>query len=150
MELTAQSVERSASLHLARTPKLSYRVRILALFAAGALLTGCTAHHPLENGFLDPSEVGRFKKEPLLRPILSTLETGIEEPNEEFTSAVDVKPEDLVASATDYIIGANDMLNVSISDLVGPGVETIKSTRVSESGNISLPLLGQIKAEGLT
>jgi polysaccharide export outer membrane protein len=125
-------------------------INILALAAAGALLTGCTAHGPFDNGFIDPSEVGRFKKQPLLMPILSSLETGIEEPNEEFTNATDVRPDDLVASAVDYIIGPNDSLLVSITDLVGTNVETVKQTRVSESGNISLPLLGQVKAEGLT
>ncbi|HEX8521139.1 MAG TPA: polysaccharide biosynthesis/export family protein [Tepidisphaeraceae bacterium] len=125
-------------------------MKILSIVAAGVLVGGCTAHGPFDNGFIDPSEVGRFKKQPLLMPILSSLETGIEEPNEEFTNAQDVRPEDLVASAQDYVVGANDMLTISITDLVGPNVETLKQTRVSESGNVSLPLLGQIRAEGLT
>ncbi len=133
-----------------RISRISRSVQILALAAAGALLTGCTAHGPFDNGFIDPSEVGRFKKQPLLMPILSSLETGIEEPNEQFSNATDVRPDDLVASSLDYIIGANDLLVVSITDLVGTNVETLKQSRVSESGNISLPLLGQVKAEGLT
>jgi polysaccharide export outer membrane protein len=133
-----------------RISRITRTVQILALAAAGALLTGCTAHGPFDNGFIDPSEVGRFKKQPLLMPILSSLETGIEEPNEQFSTATDVRPDDLVASAQDYVIGANDLLIVSITDLVGTNVETLKQTRVSESGNISLPLLGQVKAEGLT
>ena len=33
---------------------------------------------------------------------------------------------------------------------MGPGVETVKSVRVSESGNVSLPLVGQVPAQGLT
>ena len=37
-----------------------------------------------------------------------------------------------------------------MSDLVGPGVETVKVVRVSESGTISLPLIGQIHVAGLT
>ncbi len=139
-------------MRLARTPEVSRRFRIvtaLAAVAVGAMLTGCT-HHPLENGFFDPSEVGRFKKQPLLVPIVSTLETGIEEPSEEFSSAADVQPQDLVAATQDYVVGANDLLNISITDLVGPNIETVKTARISESGNVSLPLLGQIKAEGLT
>src|SRR5437763_4310319 len=125
----------------------SWRMNRIGLLCAvlAALAVGCTAHHPFENGFLDPTEVGRFKKDPLLRPILSSLETGIEEPNEEFASATDVRPEDLAAAARDYVIGANDLLTISITDLVGPQVETIKQARVSESGNVSLPLLGQLK-----
>jgi protein involved in polysaccharide export with SLBB domain len=81
-------------------------------------------------------------------PIVSTLETGIEEPSEEFSNATDVRPEDLVAATQDYVVGPNDLLNISITDLVGPNIETVKQARVSESGNVSLPLLGQIKAEG--
>jgi len=99
------------------------------------MLAGGCVHHPLENGFLDPSEVGRFKAQPLLVPIVSTLETGIEEPSEEFTNAQDVRPEDLVASSQDYVVGPNDLLNISITDLVGPGIETVKTARVSESGS---------------
>src|SRR5438067_7775241 len=109
--------------------RLRNRVRWLGFVTAAALIVGCT-HHPFENGFLDPSEVGRFKKEPLLRPILNSLETGIEEPNEEFATATDVRPEDLAAAPTDYVIGANDLLTISITDLVGPQVETIKQARV--------------------
>jgi polysaccharide export outer membrane protein len=65
-------------------------------------------------------------------------------------SAEDPKPSDLVASDADYVIGKNDLISVTINDLVAPNVETTKTTRVSESGNISLPLIGQIKAAGLT
>jgi protein involved in polysaccharide export with SLBB domain len=118
-------------------------------------LAGCIAAALVAGGcetksWLNPGEVGRFKKEPLLRPIVSTLDTGIEEPNDQFAQATDVQPEDLVASDSDYVIGRNDLLSISITDVVGPGVETIKSVRVSESGNVSLPLIGQFRAEGLT
>src|SRR5439155_10354910 len=111
---------------------------------------GCNTTGDLRNGWLNPGEVGRFKKEPLLLPIVSTLDTGIEEPNDQFTQAQDVQPEDLAANEQDYVIGRNDLLTISITDLVGPGVETVKSVRVSESGNISLPLIQQVRAEGLT
>ena len=36
------------------------------------------------------------------------------------------------------------MVGVSIMDLVGPGVESNKEARISESGNISLPLIGPV------
>src|SRR5262249_6173656 len=44
----------------------------------------------------------------------------------------------------------SDLLNITITDLVSPGVETQKQARVSETGKISLPLIGQLQAEGLT
>lgn len=37
-----------------------------------------------------------------------------------------------------------------MGDLTGPGQQTAKNTRVSESGNINLPFIGPVHAEGLT
>jgi polysaccharide export outer membrane protein len=56
----------------------------------------------------------------------------------------------LRAPLGDYGISRNDVLTISISDLQSPGTETMKQTRVSETGNISLPYIKQIRAEGLT
>ena len=117
----------------------------LVLGAVAAALVGCET-----KSFLNPGEVGRYKSEPLLLPIVSTLGTGIEEPSDEFKEATDVRPDDLTAEEQDYVIGKNDLLNISITDLIGPNIETVKTARVSESGNISLPLIGQVHAQGLT
>jgi protein involved in polysaccharide export with SLBB domain len=117
----------------------------LVLGACAAALVGCEF-----KSFLNPGEVGRYRHEPLLLPIVNTLETGVEEPNDEFKEATDVRPEDLAAADQDYVIGKNDLLNISITDLIGPNIETVKTARVSESGNISLPLIGQVHSEGLT
>jgi polysaccharide export outer membrane protein len=100
--------------------------------------------------FFDPSEMGQYSKKPLPVPILKNLDTGIEEPDERFATAQDVQASDLVAVPQDYVIGRNDLLQVSITDLVQQGVETIKQMRVSESGYITLPLVGQVKALNLT
>jgi len=122
-----------------------------ALVAAGlSFATGCGTWLDPSKSFIDPTEMGRYNNEPLLLPIMSNLDTGIEEPEDQFLNAADPTPGDLVASDADYVVGKNDLLSVTINDLVGPGVETTKTTRVSESGNISLPLVGQIKALGLT
>jgi len=48
--------------------------------------------------------------------------------------------------ATDYRIGAKDLLNVSVFGLD----ELNKTVRVSEDGKISLHLLGEVEVEGLT
>src|SRR5437870_275955 len=116
---------------------------ILTLLAG--LTGGCNT-----NGFLDPTALGRFKHEPLVVKILNTLDTGVEEPNDEFANASDPRPDDLVAEERDYTLGKNDLITVSITDLVNPGVETVKTTRISETGNISLPYIGQLRAEGYT
>jgi protein involved in polysaccharide export with SLBB domain len=114
-----------------------------------AWLGGCRDTDP-SRGLLDPTAVGRFQKTPLLVSVVSNLDPSIEEPREEFASATDVRPQDLEVQAQDYVIGPNDYLSVTISDLQAPGTETTKPMRVSESGYISLPMIGAFKAAGLT
>jgi hypothetical protein len=46
-------------------------------------------------------------------------------------------------------IREDQLVMVSVMDLTGPGVETVKTSRVDENGNISLPHAGLIKAAGL-
>jgi polysaccharide export outer membrane protein len=119
-----------------------------ALLAAATLLGGCDI-----KSFIDPTEMGRYEKTPLQKPILSSLSSidrAIDDPADQFANAGEVRPEDLVVVSSDYVIGNGDLVDVSITNLVAEGVETTKATRVSESGNISLPLIGQIHAEGLT
>lgn len=123
---------------------LHWTLRAAVTVLGLGLVTGCET-----KSFIDPSEMGRYNKEPLVLPILNSLNAGVEEPQDEFLNATDPRQEDLVASEADYVVGKNDLISVTIGDLVGPGVETTKTTRVSESGNISLPLIGQIKAAGL-
>ncbi len=115
------------------------------ILLAMALHCGCTAP-----SFFDPSEMGRFPKSPLLVPILDNLDTGYEEGDARFATATPVRPDDLRSLGNDYVINKNDLLLVSITDLQGPGIETFKQVRVSESGNISLPYIKQIKAAGLS
>ncbi len=125
-----------------------------ALVVAGlSLSTGCGTFMDPSKSLIDPGEMGRYEKDSLVLPILSDLSTlggAVKEYEDQFLNASDPKPEDLVASDADYVVGKNDLLSVTISDLVGQGIETTKTTRVSESGNISLPLVGQVKASGLT
>ena len=101
----------------------------------------------------DPSELAgqRGRRHELLPVrILDKIDPAIEEPDQVFTAAVAPRPEDLRAPMGDYAVSRNDVLTISISDLQGPGIETVKQARVSESGNISLPYIGQVRAEGLT
>jgi polysaccharide export outer membrane protein len=119
-------------------------LRTAAIVALG-LAAGCEV-----KSFINPGEVGRWDKDPLPVPILDTLDVGIEETDSQFLDAKDPAPEDLVASAEDYVIGRSDLLTISITDLVAPGIESVRQTRVSESGRISLPIIGQVDAVGKT
>ena len=121
---------------------------VAALACLVALATGCDAPSNL-----DPSELAglRARRHELLPVrILDKIDPAIEEPDDAFTSATAPRPEDLRAPVGDYAVSRNDILTISISDLQGPGIETVKQARVSESGNISLPYIGQLRAEGLT
>lgn len=118
----------------------------VALAVAGAL-GGCDT-----KDFFNPTAVVRsgHPTEPLVVPILSTLDYQAENGPSDYANAVPPTHADMVTSANDYTIGRNDLLNISVSDLMGPGQETVKTARVSESGNISLPYIGAVHAEGLS
>ncbi len=135
-----------------RQARVSKRVlSAAAITTAAALAAGCDVP-----SFIDPSELtpgNNYSHRTLQKPVLSSLSSidpSIDDPDTDFYNAVEVQPMDLQVVASDYKIGIGDLVNVSVNDLVGLGVETTKQTRVSESGNISMPLLGQIHATGLT
>jgi polysaccharide export outer membrane protein len=105
------------------------------------------------NDFFNPGEPYIIKQSssPLPVPILDTLGPGVEEPDTAYTDATDVTPADLVPEVTDYKIGTNDLVSISIFDLMGEGTgETVKTARVTETGTISLPLIAPVKASELT
>jgi polysaccharide export outer membrane protein len=111
-------------------------------------LSGCEL-----NDFLNPGEPKIIdpNQKPLLVPVLDTLASGIEEPDTAFSSATDIEPADLVPDISDYKIGPNDLLSVSIFDLMGEGTgEQVKTVRVTETGMISLPFISPVKAQDLT
>lgn len=146
--------------HLTRILRKPVLAGCAALLVAGGItlaLTsgGCTDVTGLDGdalgaGLLNPGEMMRLNlRQPLQKPILDTLSSGFDEPNEEFPNARNVIAEDLETNSRDYVIGRNDLLQITMTE-VTPGVETAKTTRVSESGNITLPLIGQVQAAGLT
>jgi polysaccharide export outer membrane protein len=126
-------------------------VSTFALSLAATVGLGCDI-----SSFIDPTEFetgANYNHRALQKPVLSSLSSidpSIDDPEQQFYNAVEVQPMDMQVIAQDYKIGVGDLVNISVNDLVGLGVETTKQTRVSESGNVSMPLLGQIHAAGLT
>ncbi len=123
---------------------------VAALAVSAALGTGCDV-----KSFIDPSELGRYEKlpanrQPLMLPILRKLDTAVEEPNDQFVTAVDVVPADLIVTGEDYRVERNDTVQVQITDLIGIGVVTERVVKVSESGQISLPSLDPVNILNLT
>lgn len=104
--------------------------------------------------FLDASKVIDKPSRSPINPIWSSV--GIADTHQELVpNATLPRDEDYQYAATDYVIGPNDVLDVSILDLFQEGLETVLRRQVSASGYINLPLLpesydGRIKAEGLT
>lgn len=130
----------------------SFRQSLIGVGVVGALITGSGCENMEEpKSFFDPSQVGRIKDEPLVVPILTKLNIGTEEQEAEFAGARDVTAADLVATASDYSVSPNDVLSISISDLLGPNTVSDRTIRVTQTGKISLPLLNQpITVEGKT
>jgi protein involved in polysaccharide export with SLBB domain len=119
-----------------------------AMMGVMLLSTGCVDE---PKSFLDPSQVGRLKAGQHTVPILPTLAIGADEASAEYAGARDVQQDDLVEVAADYTIVPNDVLSVSISDLIATNTESVRTIRVSQTGRISLPNLPQpIKVEGMT
>ena len=133
---------------ICRESPTGWVLRGLACLALSCLLTGCEW-----NDFINASEpkvLGKDSK-PLVVPILDTLDPSVEEPDTAYSQAVDVRPQDLVPDISDYRMGKNDTVSVSIFDLYGEGTgEAVKLVRVSETGMVSLPFISPVKAEGLT
>ena len=94
---------------------------MIALVATGA---GC------RNGFIDPSEMGRYQKS-LPIPILRVLDAGIDEPDPKWRNATPVTAEDLLPTPGDYVLGRNDYVAISITDLIGPNIESVVQKRAS-------------------
>jgi protein involved in polysaccharide export with SLBB domain len=118
--------------------------RTLAILCALLLgSSGCKS-------FLDQSELTRAGGGRLVVPILTSIDP-IDEAETEFQGAQEVRPEDLLVIPTDYVIGRNDLITVSVFDLQNMGVESVRTSRVSETGMLSLPgLPDPIRASGLT
>ncbi|RPI59577.1 MAG: hypothetical protein EHM48_08670, partial [Planctomycetaceae bacterium] len=133
--------------------RLSHSLNYLLLVTACCLifLAGCDAIGTDSSRFLDPSSVIKASEKPYTRVIEDSMDPAEERwspeyyPNSTLPTAAD-----LTYKVEDYVIGPNDIMDISILDLFEPGVETVLRRQVSNSGFIDLPLVERVKAEGLT
>ena len=112
----------------------------LTCLGALAGATGCDT-----TSLADPSEMGVRHSTPIIMPILSQVDPGVESATDQFADAVAPTDADLAPSAGDYDISPNDLVEITIADLTAPGSDTFRRLRVSETGNINLPYLGEVK-----
>jgi len=106
-------------------------------------LTGCSKDH------LDPTQIGRFRPAPAVNVILDSLGVA-EETVAAYGGAEDPKPADVIAREADYAFSSGDTIRISIFELLQESYPYVDNFIVSESGNISIPEIGQIQAGGLT
>ncbi|MGB2796272.1 MAG: polysaccharide biosynthesis/export family protein, partial [Phycisphaerae bacterium] len=116
---------------------------------AGAVLlsTGCAQN-----------EIGRYNWWPTVvnnplrvrNPIVKSPNYWVQrdvEPEEEFPGPT---PEDLKQPQEDYILGAGDLVDVTVFEMLTPGQPYTTRQRISQTGKITLPYLGTIQCSGLT
>jgi len=116
---------------------------ILTSIVIASLFAGCSKDH------LDPSQIGRFRPIPAVNIILDTLGVA-EETASAYEGAEEPRPSDVVPYEQDYRFGPGDIIRISIFELLQEGYPYVDNFVVNESGNISIPEIGQIQAGGLT
>ncbi|MBN1512889.1 MAG: polysaccharide biosynthesis/export family protein [Phycisphaerae bacterium] len=112
--------------------------------AAACLSAGC---YSFRNSWLDPSQVGNYLDEGTME-IRTSL--SIQDSPTGIPGATDPTPEDIIPRPVVYRLSPGDALNVRILDLVIDNTETSIQVFLDEEGMISLPVLGRIRASGMT
>jgi polysaccharide export outer membrane protein len=69
------------------------------------------------------------------------------QPEEQFPGPT---PSDLKTPEKDYILGPGDLIDVTVYELMQPGAPYVTRQRITQTGHITFPYLGTIKAAGLT
>ncbi len=114
---------------------------ILLLFLS--LSSGCG------NKFFDPTQVGRFRPVPAVNIILDSLGVAEEAPVA-WEDAEEPLAIDTVAMESDYAFRAGDIISVAIFELLQEGIQFVNNYVVTETGRVSIPEVGIVKAAGLT
>ncbi len=102
-------------------------------------LTGCEG----------PDAIGRYRAAPVTNIILDSLGV-VDEGPEEFAGARDPRQEDLSPRLEEYVIGPGDVLDISIFELFTTNTPYAERMQVSDTGRITLPIIGTLPAAGRT
>jgi protein involved in polysaccharide export with SLBB domain len=127
------------------TQTVHFAFRTLILAASLTAMSACET-----NGWLiDPQRTGYFQTTPTAIPILTRIDV-IEQAAD--TSIVYTQPssEDLIPNQLEYKLAPGDVIRVSIPQLISADQTDISTRVIDQSGRISLPIIGQMPAAGLT
>lgn len=116
------------------------------MLTAAALLStaGCES-----DGYLDPTLVGRWERTPITVPILEEIDLARSFDAGQVPISP-VRPADLQPDVQEYVIGAGDFISISVFELISVGVTEVQERVIDETGNIRLPVIGRVKAAGLS
>ena len=101
------------------------------------------------DSYMDPSKTGYFEFTPTTMPILTRLD-AIESLPATISDAEPPTPDDLLPSSLQYRLAPGDVVRVEIDELKTSGQKDVAIRVVDQSGNITAPTLGPIRAAGLT
>ena len=136
-----------------RAVSASDRARVsggkLALGVAGLAGLALTLGGCHWDAYLDPSVVGRWEQTPTSMPILDRL-AAIEDVEQDAPEYTEVTEDDLIPQTELYVIEPGDSMELTIFDLVTPGVPETTLPRVDQNGYIPVPLIGRVFIAGLT
>lgn len=110
----------------------------------GSTLTGCSS-----DSFFDPSVSGRWDPTPTTMPVLSRI-AAIEDETGDLVEFSDPVSGDLVPAPSSYRIGAGDVLEVTVWDLIEQSRPERYEVTVDQRGLIELPQLGRLAVAGRT
>lgn len=110
------------------------------------LTTGCNS---IWNGWLDPTQVGRFDED---EPVTLDIQRSISVADEPLAviEGNEPLPRDNVVIARDYVLGPGDAVEIGIMDLMVVGMEWAQNRIISEEGYITLPRIGELRAAGFS
>jgi len=118
-------------------------------FAAVGVLGGCDCKTSLWQGLTNPSALVRSPEDTLTLPIMPKASAA--DMDEELPpNATGPVESDMSYMPSDYVIGPDDVVDISVLDLFTEGLETVLRRQVSLSGMIDMPMIQSIKAEGMT
>jgi len=96
-------------------------------------------------GCKEPGGIGRYRATPITNIILDTLGVADEDPDS-FSGARSPLPKDLRIVDEEYVINKGDVLRIRIFELFGFGLQWEDNIQVNDTGRITLPVIGTIRA----
>lgn len=114
------------------------------LMLMAVLCSGCEV-----NSFFDPSKTGYFGTTPVTMPVLDRI-AAIEPSVDLWGETTHVTAADLAPSDLSYRIHPGDVLEARIFELYAPGEWFPVTLRVDQAGFIHVPVVGLVRAAGLT